>query len=67
MVINAAIRIEPMVLLMMVHAAGCGIDRLLIVNRIDAAGADLPTLLAQIQAAFGRECLPLNLPDQEAT
>jgi len=47
----------------MQQAAERGLDRLVIVNKIDAAGVDLPGLLAQIQAAFGKECLPLNLPD----
>lgn len=62
-VINAANGIEPMAERMMAWAAERQLDRLVIVNKIDAAGADLPGLLAQIQAAFGRECLPLNLPD----
>ena len=39
---------------------------MVIVNKIDA-DADLPGLLAQIQEAFGKECLPLNLPDAGAT
>jgi elongation factor G len=66
-VINAAVGIEPMAVRMMAWAAERQRDRLIIVNRIDAAGADLPALLADIQARFGRECLPLNLPDQGAT
>ncbi|MCP5285968.1 MAG: elongation factor G [Burkholderiaceae bacterium] len=65
-VINAATGIEPMAQRMMDYAAERQLDRLIIVNRIDAAGADLPALLAQIQATFGRECLPLNLPDDGA-
>lgn len=36
--------------------------RMIIVNKIDAPNLDLPGLLADIQAAFGRECLPINLP-----
>jgi elongation factor G len=40
---------------------------MIIVNRIDAAPAKLATLLEQIQAAWGRECLPLNLPDGGAS
>ena len=32
------------------------------VNEIDADNVDLENLLEQIQAAFGKECLPLNLP-----
>jgi elongation factor G len=66
-VINAANGIEPMVQRMMDYAAERQLDRLIVINRIDAAGADLPALLAQIQATFGRECLPLNLPDEGAS
>jgi elongation factor G len=33
-----------------------------IVNKIDAQGVDLEGPAREIQAAFGRECLPLNLP-----
>jgi len=42
-------------------------DRLIVINKIDAAEVDLPGLLAQIQATFGKECLPINLPDAGAT
>jgi len=37
-------------------------NRLIIVDKIDAAEIDLESLVGQIQAAWGRECLPLNLP-----
>ena len=37
---------------------------MIIVNRIDAQAVDLQALVAQIQAAFGSECLPVNLPSQ---
>jgi elongation factor G len=66
-VINAAVGIEPMTLRMMDYAASRQLDRLIVVNRIDAPEVDLPGLLAQIQATFGRECLPVNLPDAGAT
>jgi len=36
--------------------------RLVIVNKTDLAGTELSRVLAQIQAQFGSECLPLNLP-----
>jgi len=62
-VINASTGIEPVTLRMMEYAASRHLDRLIIVNKIDAQGVDLPGLLAQIQSTFGRECLPLNLPD----
>jgi elongation factor G len=66
-VINAANGIEPMAQRMMDHAAERQLDRLIVVNKIDAQGVDLAALLAQIQATFGRECLPLNLPDAGGT
>ena len=61
-VIDAATGIEALSVRMMEWAAARRLCRLVVVNRIDAAGADLPALLQQIQAAFGKECLPLNLP-----
>jgi elongation factor G len=66
-VINAAVGIEPMALRMMDYAAARHMDRLIVVNKIDAPGVDLAGLLAQIQATFGKECLPVNLPDAGAT
>ncbi|MGQ9861634.1 MAG: elongation factor G [Thiobacillaceae bacterium] len=36
--------------------------RMVVINKIDADNLDLPGLLADLQAAFGRECLPINLP-----
>jgi elongation factor G len=61
-VISATTGIEPMAGRMMQWAAQRERDRLIIVNKIDAQGVNLEALVAQIQAAFGRECLPLNLP-----
>jgi len=66
-VINAAVGVEPLAQRMMDYAASRHMDRIVIVNRIDAPGVDLAAVLAQIQAAFGRECLPVNLPDAGAT
>jgi elongation factor G len=43
-------------------AAKRGLDRLVIVNKIDADNVDPAALLDNIQQAFGKECLPLNLP-----
>jgi elongation factor G len=61
-VINAQNGLEMMSGRFMQWAAKRGLDRLVIVNRIDAEHVDLEALLAGIQAAFGKECLPLNLP-----
>ncbi|RCW69603.1 elongation factor G-like protein [Pseudorhodoferax soli] len=62
-VINAATGIEPMAVRMMAYAASRQLARMIIVTKIDAQGVSLAGLLADIQATFGRECLPLNLPD----
>jgi elongation factor G len=61
-VVNAAVGVEPMARRMMEHAASRGLGRLVIVNKIDAPGISLAAVLADIRAAFGNECLPLNLP-----
>jgi elongation factor G len=66
-VINASTGIEPMAVRMMEYAAARQLDRIIIVNKIDAQGVDLAGVLAQIQATFGKECLPLNLPDAGGT
>jgi elongation factor G len=66
-VINAATGIEPMAQRMMEYAASRHLDRLIVVNKIDAPEIDLPGLLEQIRATFGKECLPLNLPDAGGT
>ncbi len=39
-----------------------GRGRVLIVNRIDAENVDLGALVQQIQDAFGKACVPVNLP-----
>jgi elongation factor G len=64
-VINASTGIEPMAARMMEYARQRGRDRIIVVNKIDAQGVNLQALLAQIQAAFGKECLPVNLPSQK--
>jgi len=64
-VISATTGIEPMAVRLMQQAAERGLDRMVIVNKIDAPGVDLAALLAQIQATFGKECLPLNLPQTQ--
>lgn len=66
-VINAAAGIEPMAERMMDYAAARQLDRIIVVNKIDAQGVDLAALLARIQARFGKGCLPINLPDAGAS
>ena len=66
-VVNAQTGIEMITSRMMDWAGKRKLCRLIIVNKIDAENVDLPGLLAQIQAAYGRECLPINLPADGGT
>ncbi len=66
-VINAQNGIERMTQRMMQWAGRMGVDRIIVVNRIDAANVDLAALLARIRETFGKECLPINLPAAGAT
>ncbi len=61
-VIGAATGVEMMAERMMSYAAQRERCRMIIVNKIDVQDVDLAALVTQIQAAFGKECLPLNLP-----
>src|SRR3569832_1035866 len=61
-VINAPIGIEPMAVRMMNWAAERERDRIIVVNKIDAQGVNLESLVEQIRETFGKECLPVNLP-----
>jgi elongation factor G len=61
-VINAQNGLEMMGGRFMQWAAQRGLGRLVIVNKIDGDHVDPEALLEKIQAAFGKECLPLNLP-----
>src|SRR6218665_2865519 len=62
-VINPATGMEPMAVRMMDYAASRHLARMIVVTKIDSQGVSLAGLLADIQATFGRECLPLNVPD----
>ena len=65
-VVNAQNGLEMMTGRFMQWAARRGLDRLIVVNKIDV-GVDLEALLDSIRQAFGKECLPLNLPAGGAT
>ena len=62
LVVNADSGVELVTQRVADLAAKRKLCRLVIVNKIDAAGADLEGVLAQIRTVFGRQCLPLNLP-----
>ncbi len=61
-VVNAQNGIEMITSRMMQWARKRDLCRMIIVNKIDAEHVDLPGMLAKLQAAFGKECLPINLP-----
>jgi elongation factor G len=61
-VVNAQTGIELTTTRMMNWARQRGLCRLLVINKIDAENVDLPVLLGELQEAFGKECLPINLP-----
>lgn len=66
-VISAQAGIEAITRQMMEIAKERNLCRMIIINKIDAPEADLSALLEQIQAAFGAECLPLNLPSADCS
>jgi elongation factor G len=64
-VINPQTGVDMVARKMMAWAAERELDRLIIVNRIDAEHVNLSECLEQIRDAFGAECLPLNLPAKQ--
>ena len=61
-VINAQNGIELNTTRMFKAAGRRGLDRMILVNKIDAENVDLEALLRRIQEVYGKECLPINLP-----
>ncbi len=63
-VVSAVNGIEPMTQRMMQFARDRELCRLIIVNKIDSRDANCERILLELREAFGRECLPLNLPGE---
>ncbi|MCE2968940.1 MAG: elongation factor G [Burkholderiales bacterium] len=61
-VVDAGKGIELVTRRMMDWSGKRKLDRMIVVNKIDAENLDLPRLLAELQEAFGAEVLPINLP-----
>jgi elongation factor G len=61
-VVSATAGVEMITSRMMQWSAARRLCRLVIINKIDADNVDAAATLAAVQAAFGRECLPINLP-----
>jgi elongation factor G len=67
-VVNAAAGIEMSTRRLMRRARQRKLCRIIVINRMDAEGADLEQLVRDIREEFGAECLPINLPtDNGAT
>jgi elongation factor G len=61
-VINSQTGCDALTRRLMDIARDCRCCRMIVINKTDADRVDLPALLEQLQAAFGKECLPINLP-----
>ena len=66
-VVDAGAGIEPMTQQFMDAAEAQGLCRMIVVNKIDVPNVDAGTVVEQIQAAFGSQCLPINLPAEGGT
>jgi elongation factor G len=62
LVVSASGGLETGVRRLMKAAGDADLSRVIIVNKMDTEPGKLGELLAEIQDAFGRRCLPVNLP-----
>jgi elongation factor G len=61
-VVSAVSGVDTLTQRLMDFARERGLCRLIIVNKIDSRDARCAQVLEELRAAFGTECLPLNLP-----
>src|SRR5580765_1872574 len=61
-VINAQSGVEVVTRRIMEIAKDLNLPRAIVVNKIDMPDVDLESVVNTIRAAFGSECLPVNLP-----
>ncbi|MGH8534533.1 MAG: elongation factor G, partial [Gammaproteobacteria bacterium] len=61
-IVNAQTGVQMVTQRMMEWARARELDRLIVINHIDAENVDLLGCLEQIRRVFGDECLPINLP-----
>ena len=66
-VVDAATGIAHSTRRLMERAKQRNLCRLLVVNKIDQAGIDLPGIVESLRDEFGSECLPINLPAKGAS
>ena len=65
-VINAQMGVEMVTQRIMQFAAEQRMCRMIIINHIDSEDVKLGEVLHQIREIFGKECLPINLPADNA-
>lgn len=63
-VVSAKTGVGPVTQRAMDFAKDRGLAQLVIINKIDAQGANAEQVLADVRERFGKHCLPLNLPAQ---
>ena len=63
--VSAVAGVEPMTQRMMDFAKARGLCRLIVINKIDSKEARTAQVLDEIREAFGKACLPLNLPAED--
>lgn len=61
-VVNAAAGIQVNTRRMRDQAKNLGLSRIIVINRMDSENVDLAELVANLQAAFGSQLTPFNLP-----
>ena len=66
-VINASMGLEHQAIRMLEWAKARRLCRMIIINRIDSSEANLKLLVEEIQELFGNQCLPINLPAENAS
>ena len=66
-VVDAARGVESTGQRLMKVAEDRKLPRMIVVNKTDSPEVDLAAVVASIQEAFGRECLPVNLPSENGS
>ncbi|MFO0848746.1 MAG: elongation factor G [Gemmataceae bacterium] len=61
-VVSAVNGIETNTRKMFKEATDRGLSRAVVINKLDADKVDFPGLVAAVQEAFGRQCVPFNVP-----
>lgn len=67
MVINAETGIETMTRRLMAWSADEHFCRVIVINKMDTGTGNLAGLVEELQASFGKECIPINLPSKDGT